>query len=635
LKVSCASAIFVSLLVALLLALPSGGHRHAAACSCAPLPEPNDALGASSAVFVGKVSGIELNDEKTITVGTVFEIWRAWKGIEAGHSGTITMRPLGHECSYGFVEGEVYLVYASGDLDQLSTSICSRTTELRNAADDLRVLGPGPVSFQDSGGLKDYNFTIWPLESEISLNWQTDIRTQVCPNPDFQQIGTDTFRDPSDLVISYIATNSDGVSSDIITEYMGGRNDFCNGPVGFGFVPDSSGLWRIRANATWISSTGENQTLQSNEITVLAKPAVYATSLSEVLLEFDPNSSNSLRLLDWSSDGKSILVATDFSFDGNDTENSELEYDERNETHLGFLDPDDGTVERIDLPEDFVMIYDARFSPSSDLTLMLVGQTGYSDEARLFLFSIGDGSLDRIGNATGDIVWVPDTSDDGQDDFVIGRTLSNETGGKIFEMWRTDSRANPIEKIYSTHLGDKEGFQIHDSSRDGKKILMTDSEWLGGPITVYNITIFDTESKQFESTLPFGTAEGVRFNPSGDLIIYDIGYGHRSPGGPLIVTTLDGSYIERLSTGESPGTYDSPISYVISPDGSSIVAAVEQWGGGKIYVTKNSLARAMPEFDSLNVLGIAVGLSSTVLVLKRFFSLGGGIRFNESRQSPS
>lgn len=146
---------------------------------------------------------------------------------------------------------------------------------------------------------------------------------------------------------------------------------------------------------------------------------------------------------------------------------------------------------------------------------------------------------------------------------------------------------------------------------------MTSSLHLGGPVTVYNITIFDIENRRFETTLPFGSGDGARFNPSGDLIVYPVGLGHRTPGGPLIMTMLDGSYIERLSSGERPGTYDSPDSFVISPDGTTIVAGVAQWGSGDIYVTKNELAHPMPEFGLQYSGAMTASLLTAVVLLWR------------------
>jgi hypothetical protein len=171
--------------------------------------------------------------------------------------------------------------------------------------------------------------------------------------------------------------------------------------------------------------------------------------------------------------------------------------------------------------------------------------------------------------------------------------------------------------LYGDTLDSKRGLQVHDVTNDGKQILMTSSLHLGGPITIYNLTVFDVENKRFEITLPFGSGDGARFNPAGDLIVYPVGMGHRTPGGPLIMTTLDGSYIERLSSGERPGTYDSPDTFVISPDGTTMIVGVAQWGSGNIYVTMNELAHPMPEFGPQYSVALAAGMLVTFVFLCR------------------
>jgi hypothetical protein len=46
-------------------------------------------------------------------------------------------------CQLPFIEGESYLIYASGPADKLQYRTCSRTAALAKAAADLKVLGKG------------------------------------------------------------------------------------------------------------------------------------------------------------------------------------------------------------------------------------------------------------------------------------------------------------------------------------------------------------------------------------------------------------------------------------------------------------------------------------------------------------
>ena len=47
------------------------------------------------------------------------------------------------DCEYPFKIGETYLVYANGKENELRTSLCSRTSPLTLAEEDLRILGEG------------------------------------------------------------------------------------------------------------------------------------------------------------------------------------------------------------------------------------------------------------------------------------------------------------------------------------------------------------------------------------------------------------------------------------------------------------------------------------------------------------
>ena len=613
-------AIIIPILVgSVFLAAPNLDEHSALACSCAEQKETTEALMVSTAVFVGRVVEIEADKSNQLSYGAIFEVQRAWKGIESDSPiVTVMTGKSGDMCGYGFQENEEYLLYAYGDPKQLATGICSRTTTLDNAQQDLHSLGPSRVSFDQENA--NHTLSIWPAQSEISENWNTDIRTRICPNPELIPITGPAGSEPSTVNVTHFATNSDGVVTASRTEYFGGDSDFCNGNVGFGYEPEGPGEWTMRANATWTAPDGIVHQVQGKEVRLLVKPALYTVTNSEVLLEYDTDYYQSLRLLDWNSAGGAILLTYDAGHQNNMTRDTETTGGYESQVSLGVLDPNETTINRVALPVNFTYIFDARYSPSDSNVIFISGSIGdLVLESGLFIYSFEQGTLSRVGPYTDNLAWIPDVTGDGQDDFVVGITNSTFEDGEItannVEVWITDSNANPIEKLYGDTLGSKSGLQLHDVTKDGKKILMTSSLYLGGPITAYNLTVFDVENRRFETKLPFGSGDGARFNPTGDLIVYPIGLGHRSPGGPLIVTTLDGSYVERLSGGERPGTYDSPDTFVISPDGTTIIAGVTQWGYGNIYVTKNQLAHPMPEFGPLHSLALATGILVTIVFM--------------------
>ena len=124
------------------------------ACSCLPPGPPDQALGASAAVFSGKVATIGRGQAAgpSDAVQVTFDVARVWKGPEEA---TITVSTAGSSasCGFEFVEGQEYLVYAQTVEGRLEASLCSRTNQLAMAGEDLAVLGAGraPASAPSGG----------------------------------------------------------------------------------------------------------------------------------------------------------------------------------------------------------------------------------------------------------------------------------------------------------------------------------------------------------------------------------------------------------------------------------------------------------------------------------------------------
>lgn len=120
-------------------------------------PSPEEALDEADAVFSGEV--LEIVENKKFFGGSYgrtvhLKVDKNWKGIDESVT-SITTGYADGDCGYFFEEGQKYLVYASASNmyvpGTLSTTICHRTTELSNAAEDLNALGEGrEVSNADS-----------------------------------------------------------------------------------------------------------------------------------------------------------------------------------------------------------------------------------------------------------------------------------------------------------------------------------------------------------------------------------------------------------------------------------------------------------------------------------------------------
>lgn len=116
----------------------------ARACSCMRPPPPRDAADAATAVFQGKVTALQVDQPEGAYLAFhvyTLEVERVWKGDVVD---TLTVRTADNSAACGrpFEVGESYLVYAKDVEGQLSDNLCSRTSKLADASEDLDALGP-------------------------------------------------------------------------------------------------------------------------------------------------------------------------------------------------------------------------------------------------------------------------------------------------------------------------------------------------------------------------------------------------------------------------------------------------------------------------------------------------------------
>ena len=133
--------------------------RGAYACSCAGVPLERQ-IKTSDAVFSGEVTRIE-PDERASDVfppslGRVtFDVKESWKGV-SGESVVVYGHGLEASCGIEFDESRSYLVYAyrsdRGGEGSLQTGLCDSTKPLKQAEDDLLVLGPPEDPLPGTGG---------------------------------------------------------------------------------------------------------------------------------------------------------------------------------------------------------------------------------------------------------------------------------------------------------------------------------------------------------------------------------------------------------------------------------------------------------------------------------------------------
>ncbi|MCH2225628.1 MAG: hypothetical protein MK066_12730 [Crocinitomicaceae bacterium] len=107
------------------------------ACDCIPQPEMSLEFHRTRTVFVGRVTNIKPDsDSKGALLVVTFEVS---DNLKSSKKSTIKIKTSasGKSCGYEFRLGQRYLVYANMARPGLMTSVCSRTTPLSKAKNDL------------------------------------------------------------------------------------------------------------------------------------------------------------------------------------------------------------------------------------------------------------------------------------------------------------------------------------------------------------------------------------------------------------------------------------------------------------------------------------------------------------------
>ena len=114
---------------------------------------PSEGLSSSQAVFTGEVTDVAKNEATRFGgLEVTLRVKRVWKGALTEEIKVHTAGS-GAACGYPFAKGTTYLVYAVHDTaDPMRVSLCSRTTPVENAKEDLRFLGKPSHRFDGTKG---------------------------------------------------------------------------------------------------------------------------------------------------------------------------------------------------------------------------------------------------------------------------------------------------------------------------------------------------------------------------------------------------------------------------------------------------------------------------------------------------
>jgi len=131
-----------TLCAALAVTLALGAAGPVRACKCIAPPPPLAALGSADGVFSGQVirRADPLAGQKGVSslspVDYTFRVEDVWKG-DIGDTVVVRTARSSASCGYPFEIDDVYLVYATRDPSGWRTDLCTRTTGMEWADDDL------------------------------------------------------------------------------------------------------------------------------------------------------------------------------------------------------------------------------------------------------------------------------------------------------------------------------------------------------------------------------------------------------------------------------------------------------------------------------------------------------------------
>ena len=123
------------------------------ACSCLPPGPPAAALADATAVFAGRVTAVAVPADRSGTspLQVTFAVSRSWKGADRPTI-SVTTPSSSASCGVDFVDGQEYLVYARASEGVLQTNLCSRTSTLAAAGDDIAALRTGSTPSPSTSG---------------------------------------------------------------------------------------------------------------------------------------------------------------------------------------------------------------------------------------------------------------------------------------------------------------------------------------------------------------------------------------------------------------------------------------------------------------------------------------------------
>lgn len=439
-------------------------------------------------------------------------------------------------------------------------------------------------------------FDLWMQDSEVVSPLPAHLNGILC---------SDFLKESKDRESVYL----DPYDEDVLRERSVEIKAFYTSPDGEEFVTSSNsdkksctdfvnrlsthvpGEWSVYVKALWM----ENEILyetSSHSITYLAKEPIFYGTVEKIPI---PKHLINVQLLDWSSDGKSILLTYYLPKDND----SRIHY-------LAILSLDTYEITNLNIPmllDTDEQIDMAKFSPDGKYI-------HFTTENGLFQYDVETFVVVKLTNLSDWTIFDHyNYHDEDPSEYSIVVSIDRETyydnpfddGTILLDIGNVDQISLDNAHVLIHNF---EGHHF-DIGPDGKKTLFhktidSDYGWADRVLAYYNTQgdIVEIPNSQVKCGHP------SKWTPNGDMVVYTVNScGRGAPGGSLHLISTDGTYHEMVLQYNN----DRPDSFVVSPDGLLLVYPRD--GNFEIM----TLAKPVPEFQTIAMLILMFSVLPVIL----------------------
>ena len=455
-------------------------------------------------------------------------------------------------------------------------------------------------------------FEIWSEQSVQVLGTQIKISGILCPSPYdlfemepfYHEESSEQMHDDGFLVMRYLTKPDGTIESQMRNNY---EHD-CSEPIPQYFHADQLGQYKVNAVATW-NSNGV-QSISSNVATITVTEPIFDYVVESVTVD---NKKWVVRApVDWSVDGNSILFQVWIDYESEDRKNS-----------LVLISPEGVIQKELDFSgSDISDIDHARIAPTNDMIHIL-------EDGKMYRYVLATDEIIALNTEGGhvhffDYYLYPE---DEFDNYSIVYSVENQDSypddpdSKYSLLIMDELIEHDTDSTHSEFFSNIENPNFHFSP-DGKKILFikTIDAGYGWADRVPAYIDAQDYGPHIIPNVDLNCSNLLQWAPSGEMVVYqDNRCGRTVNSGMFGLVTLDG-YHEKLIPPIDPSTKSYPSSFVVSPDGSTIIYVTSdgksEFGKTGDYY-KLTFAKPIPEFEAITILMLSLAIIPIVLFSRK------------------